>query len=117
MSSDDDPAELMASFKRNGAPTVQAATPSPRRKQPSVSPEIPLSEQASARSMGSADLPKPNASRRVAVAVRVPPIRNPEEYTYYEPKVEVEHILRECSRRGELMYDVKLSDGTLRQVR
>jgi hypothetical protein len=114
MSSDDDPADLLAAFKRNESnPSIPAAPP--RRKEASVSPEMVV-EESSARGQEKTSPHKASSTRMVAVAVRVPPVRNREEYTYYEPKDEVEQIRREYSRRGKMMYEVKLTDGKLEQV-
>lgn len=56
------------------------------------------------------------AQPRKAVAVVVSPVRNREEYTYYEPREAVQNILREFTHKGDLMYEVKLSDGNTREV-
>jgi hypothetical protein len=60
-----------------------------------------------------------NTSRtRRALCVRVEPIDDKEEYVYYEPKDEVEGILREFSRRkgGDLLYEVRLFGDKTKQV-
>lgn len=50
------------------------------------------------------------------MCVRVSPIRNREEYRYYEPQDEVESIVRRYSRRGNSMYEVRLGGDTYKQV-
>jgi hypothetical protein len=113
MSSDDDGAELMAAFKSRGA---RKAAPPKIAEQPAQSPEASASghnsEGESGRSLS-------NTSRtRRALCVRVEPIDDKEEYVYYEPKDEVEGILREFSKRkgGDLLYEVRLFGDKTKQV-
>ena len=111
MSSDEDGSDLMASFKRGKGSA--AAT----RKQASVSPGMFFSEDESSGGENDAPGSRPRtADRRVAVCVKVPAVRNRSEYTYYEPKTIVDRVLREFTRKGEIMYDVDLSTGHSRSV-
>jgi hypothetical protein len=111
MSSDEDSSDLMASFKRgNGSASAM-------RKQASVSPGMFFSEEESSAGENHAPTLRHQAgNRRVAVAVKVPPVRNRSDYTYYEPKQVVHRILREYTRKGEIMYEVELPNGRTRQV-
>lgn len=122
MSSDGDAADLMAAFKKGTtqgntkgtAKDPRQTTPS-RRKQPSFSRGQFISDESSAEEdEGVSQLSLP--STRKVVAVRVRPVRNRSEYTYYEPKDTVVHIMREFRRKGEIMYEVKLTSGTTKQV-
>ncbi|KAF2874432.1 PHD/FYVE-zinc-finger like domain-containing protein [Massariosphaeria phaeospora] len=106
MSSDEDGADLMAAFKR----TAIGAPPRGRR-QTSFSP----GDFVSGESSGEDTRVAPDSMRKL-VAVKAPPVRNRHQYTYYEPKDAVERILREFQKRGELMYEVKLTDGRTEQV-
>ncbi|KAF2465544.1 uncharacterized protein BDR25DRAFT_346076 [Lindgomyces ingoldianus] len=111
MSSSDDGAELMATFKSMSR-KHNAATPS--RKQPSMSPGLFISDESSTGGKETAiQMARPlKHVTRKAVAVQVTPVQNRKEYTYYEPKDSVEQILREYTRKGDLLFEVKLSDGT-----
>jgi hypothetical protein len=108
MSSDEDGAELMAAFKKGG----RSAPPKPR--QPSVSPGMFISEDSSTEE--SPMNPTPSLFRRVAVAVRVKPIKNREDYAFYELKDEVARVLREFRLKGDIMYEIKLTNGNIQQV-
>jgi hypothetical protein len=57
----------------------------------------------------------PKRSRLAAVVV--PPVRNRHEYVYYEPKDEVESVVREFSKRGDMRYEVTLFGGKTKEVR
>lgn len=48
--------------------------------------------------------------------MRVKPVEDKEEYVYYEPKDEVEGILREFSRKGAMIYEVRLVGDRIKQV-
>ena len=43
-------------------------------------------------------------------------MRNRQEYTYFEPKDEVESILREFTTKGRVMYKVILEGGATKEV-
>jgi hypothetical protein len=43
-------------------------------------------------------------------------VRNLGEYKYYEPKEEINHIVREYQRKGGIMYEVALTTGEIRRV-
>lgn len=53
---------------------------------------------------------------RKAICVRAKPLDDRSEYVYYEPKDEVEGILREFSRRGDMIYEVRLFGDRTKQV-
>jgi hypothetical protein len=111
MSSDEDGAELMAAFKRNGArKSAQPPTnaPSSTVAGDSTSEPTPTPEDR----IESHDPPIP----RRALCVRVKPVDNESEYVYYEPTEEVEEVIREFSRKGEVLYDVRLLGGVTKQV-
>ncbi|KAF2020910.1 hypothetical protein BU24DRAFT_10762 [Aaosphaeria arxii CBS 175.79] len=112
MSSDD---ELdIASFQRNG---TRKRSP-PARKSASVSPGMFFSDESSVTEEDTKNEKKKDSidRPRKLVAVKVTPVRNREEYTYYEPEEEVHSILREYKRKGVLMYEVKLLDGKHHKV-
>jgi hypothetical protein len=111
MSSDEDGAELMAAFKRNGArkPAQESTNvPSSTVAGDSTSASTPTPEDR----IESHDVPMP----RRALCVRVKPVDKESEYVYYEPAEEAEEVIREFSRRGEVLYDVRLLDGATKQV-
>ncbi|KAF2274723.1 uncharacterized protein EI97DRAFT_434949 [Westerdykella ornata] len=111
MSSDDEEGNLMASFKRGGR------TRSIPRKQAPLSPgDFVSSDESSAHDEAPARTGASTTVRKVAVAVRVRPVRNVEEYTYYEPAEEIERINREYGKSGQMMYEVVLSTGQTRQI-
>jgi chromodomain-helicase-DNA-binding protein 4 len=56
-------------------------------------------------------------SVRKAVAVKPAPVRNRHDYTYYAPTEIVQKILRKYQKKGDLMYEIKLTDGITKQVR
>jgi hypothetical protein len=111
MSSDEDGAELMAAFKKNAGlkatPVEKMQSPGPA-KEPTATHN---SEPERSRSRASS-VPK----TRRALCVRVRPILNKDEYTYFEPEDEVEEIIGEFSRRRDILYDVKLISGVSKQV-
>jgi hypothetical protein len=111
MSSDEDGAALMAAFQKKPGP-------------------IPISlEKAQSPVSATGSIPKLNsgaedgASRtqtqpktRQAVCVRVQPVQNRDQYTYFEPHDEVEEVLREFSRKGDMRYEVRLFGKASKQV-
>lgn len=134
MSSDEDATALMAAFKRGGttrtgasksksasvAPPSRRSTPrrSPSRKsspkkRTSIAVESFLSESSSEEDVVHAE--SPPKIRRV-LQIRPAPVRNREEYTYYEPQDEVERILKEFSRKGRIAYRVRLEGGATKEV-
>jgi len=107
-SSDEDGADLMASFKKDAKRT----TPTRSENQPSFSPSNFISDQSSGD-----DTSKPSQNaRQIFKAVVVSPIRNKHEYIYWEPRDDVQSILREYTKRGETMYEIKLTGGASKQV-
>jgi len=115
MSSEEDGADLMASFQMGARPSAKAKTSPGTTKQPSFSPGAFVSEQSSGEY--GAQSRAPRASVRKVVAVKATPVRNRSQYKYYEPKETVESILREYRKRGNLMFEVKLTGGVKKQVR
>ncbi|KAF3051769.1 hypothetical protein E8E11_010546 [Didymella keratinophila] len=135
MSSDDDAAQLMAAFRKGGAtrsgataPKSASGTPAPRRSTPRRSParrEPPkrrasiavenfLSESSSGEDVINAESP-PKVRR--LLHVRPKPIANKDEYTYYEPRDEVESIVKESTTRGnDVAYVVKLVGGETKEI-
>lgn len=120
MSSDDDGSVLMAAFKKGAASkkdlgrSASRQAPSPR-KQASFSPGQFISDDESEDADKGASMPTAISVRK-AIAVRAAPVRNRSEYTYYEPQDTVENIVREFQKNGNLMYEVKLTNGQTREV-
>ena len=138
MSSDEDATQLMAAFKKGGtarnipsksksksasaAPPSRRATPrrSPSRTPPpkkqkrvSIAVENFLSDSSSEEDIDNAG--SPPKVRRV-LQIRPSPVRNRQEYTYFEPQDEVESILREITTKGRVMYKVRLEGGATKEV-
>ncbi|RAR04447.1 chromodomain-helicase-dna-binding protein 4 [Stemphylium lycopersici] len=116
MSSDEDSAALMASFKKksSGESKVNATPLWPARqspKQASSSPGALFSKDGSV-----VHVQAPPRKRRM-LNVRIPPVTiNRAEYTYFEPK-EVKRILREfMGRKGDMVYEVSLSGTGLKKI-
>ncbi|KAH6633608.1 PHD/FYVE-zinc-finger like domain-containing protein [Boeremia exigua] len=133
MSSDDDATQLMAAFRRGGATRSGAnnlkpastrgrSTPrrSPARTLPAkqgatVAVENMFTDSSSDEDEINAESP-PSKIQRV-LHVRTSPVRNRSEYTYYEPRDEVESIVLErTSRKGDIIYDVKLVSGETKEI-
>lgn len=109
-SDDDDTADLIASFKKAGSVSA--------KKKPSSEPgEQPRGFVSQQKSEDDRSKRPPRGTRRRVIAVRPSPVRNRDEYVYYEPKETAECILREYQRKGELRYDVKLVGGGTKEVR
>ena len=53
---------------------------------------------------------------RRALCVRVKPVKKKDEYVYFEPKDEVEGILREFSKKGDMLYEVRLFGDKTKHV-
>lgn len=135
MSSDDDATKLMAAFRKGGATRSGAnnrkstsATPAPRRSTPrrspvrrespkkraSISVENFLPESSSGEDVITAESP-PKVRR--LLQIRPKPIANKDEYVYYEPKEEVESIVKESLKRGnDIAYVVRLVGGETKEV-
>lgn len=73
-----------------------------------------MSDPSSAEEHVAAAEPPPKVRR--LLQIRPKPVQNREEYTYYEPQDEVESIVRESTKRGELAYEVRLVGGEIREV-
>jgi chromodomain-helicase-DNA-binding protein 4 len=115
MSSDEDGATLMAAFKKKG--TRKAVSP-PRteveatRVEDSVSDNTVEAEEAEAEKEPTPKLPP----TRRAVCVRVKPVSNRDDYVYYDPVEEVEEIVKEYSRKGDMLYEVRVTGNIKKQV-
>lgn len=48
--------------------------------------------------------------------IRPKPVKDKDEYIYYEPQDEVESILRESVKGGNIAYEVRLVGGGSREV-
>lgn len=124
MSSDDDGSDLVAAFKKGApkgavkqAPKRASGQAPPPHKQASFSPRQFISDNESGEGEGEGGTSIPfTTSTRKAIAVRAAPVRNRSEYTYYEPRDAVENIVRELQRKGNIMYEVKLTNGRTQQV-
>ena len=84
-----------------------------KQKRVSVAVENFLSDSSSGEHLNSAE--SPSKVRRV-LQIRPSPVRNRDEYTYFEPQDEVESILREFTTKGRVMYKVKLEGGVTKEV-
>lgn len=134
MSSDEDATQLMAAFRkgpitktganefksasaaspsRRSTPRRSPARPSLARKRASIAVESFLSDSSSEVNVAHAE--SPPKVRRV-LHVRASPVRDRDEYTYYEPKDEVESIVQEITTKGQVMFEVKLAGGGTTQV-
>jgi hypothetical protein len=130
--------DIMASFRaagsrpsraspavRNGTPQKTSlspvrSTPARPSKKASVSPGMFISDASSADEEEDVPPPAPTTTRTVSakrVQVRVPPVTDPELYKPYPlPEETVDSIVKESSRRGELIYDIKLTNGQRKKV-
>ncbi|KAF2849819.1 hypothetical protein T440DRAFT_425702 [Plenodomus tracheiphilus IPT5] len=109
MSSDDDGVQLMAAFKKKAGLNPSAAphrTSTPRRVVSIGSTPAPIAFTP---------INKAPKKRKLAY-VHVSPVRNKEDYTYYEPKDEVEGIIRDYLRRGEMRYEVRLWGDKTKEI-
>jgi hypothetical protein len=112
MSSGEDSAQLVAAFQKKGSRKA-APPPSPERV---VSP---IGRTASEHTLETDDAKSQSSSRpavRQAVCVRVKPVSNRKEYVYYEPAEEVLEILKEYSKRGDMLYEARLIGHATKQV-
>ena len=114
MSSEEDGAELMAAFKRGSGKKTRTRTPQREAKELAFLPGNFISDQSSEEN-GTATKQSPVVTRTM-VAVRAPPVRNRDEYTYYAPKEAVGSIVREFTKKGILMYEIKLKSSITKQV-
>ncbi|KAF2130237.1 hypothetical protein P153DRAFT_430497 [Dothidotthia symphoricarpi CBS 119687] len=117
MSSEEDGVDLMAAFKKGGRKSTRSSTAAPPElsKRASFSPGDFFSDQSSGGDDDTIQVVLPAATRR-AVCVRVRPVQDKDEYTYYEPQDEVERILRESNRGKELMYTVRLVGDQTKEI-
>lgn len=139
MSSDEDAVQLMAAFRRGGATAPKSATapesatgtPAPRRSTPRHSPprrspaqlhsprkrsSTAIQDSESGSDEHAAAAESPPKVRRL-LHIRPQPVANKHEYTYYEPRDEVESIVYESTQRGsDVAYVVKLVGGGTKEV-
>ncbi|KAF2036763.1 hypothetical protein EK21DRAFT_106074 [Setomelanomma holmii] len=112
MSSDEDGAQLMAAFKRKGERKA-ARLPAVEQESLIVANSVPEgsvdSKDRTSRALS------PLKTRR-ALCVRVKRLDRTDEYVYHEPKDEVEGILREFSRKGDMLYEVRLFGDRTKQI-
>lgn len=132
---DGDATTLMAAFRKGRAARSGAndrkrttASPAPRRSTPRRSParREPSKKRASSAvesffpesSSGEEVIntgPPPKVRRLLQICPK--PIANKEEYAYYEPKEEVESIVKESTKRGNnIAYVVRLVGGETKEV-
>jgi hypothetical protein len=112
MSSDEDGTTLMAAFKRKG---TRKAAPPPRTEAEAIPMEDSVSNHTAEAEAEKEPAPKPPATRR-AVCVRVKPVSNRDDYVYYDPAEEVDEIVKEYSKKGDMLYEVKLVGNIKKQV-
>jgi hypothetical protein len=112
MSSDEDGVALMASFKQKGS---RKPAQVPSRQRASRSSEIAMSEQSATIDGGNSQSEEVRLPRR-AIGVRASPVHDREEFTYYEPQEEIECIVREFKRKGDMYYKVRLFGDTTKEV-
>jgi chromodomain-helicase-DNA-binding protein 4 len=99
-SDDDDTSQLMAAFKTKRKQTGSAPRTRTRTSTPARTSSPPLSQ----------------LRPRKLVGIFPSPVENRHEYIYYEPVDEIDAIVREFTKRGDIMYDVTMSSGTTKQV-
>jgi hypothetical protein len=111
MSSDEDGAELMAAFQRRRSPE---AIPPKKAHSP-----VPATDSMPGFNSGAdetTDRARTPSKKRQLLCVRAQPVRNREQYIYFEPRDEVEEVLREFSRKGDMWYEVTLFGKASKQV-
>ncbi|KAJ4295425.1 hypothetical protein N0V90_007437 [Kalmusia sp. IMI 367209] len=104
--SDEDGASLMAFFK--------AGAKDKARRQMSFLPTNVVSDQDSASEEARSQ--RSQRAPQKLISIRVEPVRNRHEYIYYEPQESVQNVRREYQKKGQLMFEVELDSGTLKQV-
>jgi hypothetical protein len=116
MSSDEDGAKLMAAFKKSAGPKAipRKTTPLEKARTPAPAEESIATHNSEFERSRSRE--QPTLKTRRALCVRVSPVLDRDQYTYFEPEDEVGEIIREFSRRGDILYDVRLLSGTSKQV-
>ena len=111
MSSDEDGVALMAAFKIGGHKALPRQSAPRHSRSPNTSVPHSVSEEEENTTMSRS----PPRTRRLAY-IRAPPVRNKSEFEYYELEDEVVEINQEYSRRGEMLYQVRLSSGKIKEV-
>jgi hypothetical protein len=117
MNSDKDSAALMAAFEKKPAGRKSSAPPLAPAKAASSSPATMSLQGDFDENLSTLHIETPPRKRR-ALCVRIPRKKlKKTEYIYYEPKDEVERIVREISgRKGDMVYEVKLFGDRVKQV-
>ncbi|KAH7135393.1 PHD/FYVE-zinc-finger like domain-containing protein [Dendryphion nanum] len=104
----------ISSFQREG----NNKAPPPPNHTASVSPGMFFSDDSSSGeelANGQRKLTAHSKSRTL-ISIRPKPLKDRDKYIYYEPRDEVVRILKEWSRKGIIIYEVKLADGKTRQA-
>lgn len=102
--SEDNEADLIAAFQKGAQ----------RGPQKSVSPSNFVSDEASANEESIWQRRRQTSQK--LVAVRASPVRDRNEYIYYDGKDTVHRVRREITKRGNTFYHVEFVDGTDGQV-
>jgi chromodomain-helicase-DNA-binding protein 4 len=109
---DHDTSRLMAAFKKNtGKRTDAVSTTSTPRTRTRTRTRTPTPTRTS-----SPPSPPQRSRPRKLVGVFPSPVKNRDDYVYYEPVDNVAAIIREFTKRGDIMYQVNMSSGTSTQV-
>ncbi|KAI8935063.1 hypothetical protein NX059_007661, partial [Plenodomus lindquistii] len=109
MSSSEDGAQLMAAFKKKPGRKPSAA---PR---PTSTPRRAVSDASTPVAIAFTPVNRPPKPRKLH-HVRASPVRNRDEYEYFAPRDEVEEIVNEYSKRGDMMYKVRLWGDTVKHI-
>lgn len=107
--------EERSAVEEIAAPAPKSAQQPHRRQQSSSSNDsgsVIEDNEPPARSRSQ----KPIVRKAVAVTIRTRPPQELADFTYYEPKEEVVRIVREATRRGDLVYEVAFANGKKKQV-
>jgi chromodomain-helicase-DNA-binding protein 4 len=111
---DHDASLLMAAFRKNTrkntAAISTASTPRTRTRT--------RTRTLTPTRTSSSPLPSPpqQSRPRKLVGVFPSPVKHRDDYVYYEPIDNVAAIIREFTKRGDIMYQVNMSSGTSTQV-
>ena len=131
MSSDEDVNQLLAAFKKSstttpGANARTSATSSrhsiprhsPVQRSPAKKSTPALPKNSSLDSYSAEDVASEKSPPKVRrlLYIRPKPLKNKDEYVYYEPQDEVDSVIHESTRRGAVTYEVKLVGGETRKV-
>ena len=109
--------DILAAFqKKSGAAPKKTSQP----RKPSVSPGMFISDESpnaaeDATPVRSQDQ-KQQEKREFQIAIRASPVKNRDLYKPWVPKESVKHVVREIDRKGDLMYEIRLTNGTTKKV-